>query len=307
MNIIPSFEILKGSIENGSHIIVLVVDQPESGDTIYTESKHALLHHQNVFMTEGQKFITTSAKIVSGSSTSAVDKIILHFGKTINILGQVKITLKSKITKEIYGIKYISNTSIDKVIFDLATCVNHTIPDTDILNNKLQIEIETLCEKIEPCCDKLPSNMTLIPNNIYLCTDCNITPSITTTTSSPDILLPPSFVVFSLSSENCGDIYFPNSNPRLIVYPNVGYILSVPYSIYYDVEVGYYGNSMSNTPSWRYLTSEGYWSPDQSINVCGFTNVSGEGFYKFRVMARGAIANSDYTYSEFMSIFLINN
>jgi len=169
------FEILHGSIINGSYISLF-----SNGE----EFKYDLIHEDNVSMTPGQKFITTSQKIIISNN---IDSIKLYLGKNVNIYNKIKILIKRKHTKEIFALKYIEGISTDRITLD-NTCINKLISH-NLSNDKLQIEIDEICPSdLEFCCDKLPSNMTLTPNSINFCYECTSTTtstSTTTTTISP--------------------------------------------------------------------------------------------------------------------------
>lgn len=175
----------KYSLSKGSKIYVL-------GQNNYIDKN--FLHNQDVFLSSGELFITTTSKI-STDNPLIPQSIIIYLGESFSvtplIYNSIKIVIKIKETKQIIATKIlgafgsISGFKYNDIVQKLSISIdqNNIHSQIDLNNKSLQVEFYSLCyDSSDICCEKLPSSFSFTNINNTIC--CSIPAPITTTTTT---------------------------------------------------------------------------------------------------------------------------
>lgn len=147
-------------------------------------SKNFLHDNTDIFISNGQLFKTISEQI----TTKNIIRYQLNFPFPVTIKNKIKLTIKS------YNLNRILTTAFFGSLGEITTYNNINIYGdyiignfrlftNDLTNDRLIIEIQSICDEIEQtCCDKLPSSLTVscLLNPCELCIS-----DLYTTTPSP--------------------------------------------------------------------------------------------------------------------------
>jgi hypothetical protein len=148
---------------------------------VYYDDEILLLqtvHSVDALLTCEQTFLTTSS-IINLSQTIIPNKFTIYSPGGLQVNGTVIFVIKIKDTDEVLAFEVIS----DRISVDGEIEINNLVSNTNnksvsLFNQKLQLEIHSICDPAPYCCDKLPSSVTLINQEVdIICT--------TTTTTLP--------------------------------------------------------------------------------------------------------------------------
>ena len=141
-----------------------------------------LVHNTESLLSNGKVFVTTSETI---NLNQYIAEIVLEFHQNISIENNINIVVKSYNTKNIITTKSVgvfgeTITPINQSLILLEDCDTHT----NLYNDKLQIEIYSICNNFDStCCDSSNSSVDLINKVTVLNINCCSTS--TTTTPTP--------------------------------------------------------------------------------------------------------------------------